>query len=102
MTKLFRPSNPSVAFTTNVYDSLGRVKTQANAAGKLHTYYFAGSRSEEVDPNGFGHASYFDAQGKELKSIDKLWAAPVSPDTLDGNMCSGENDGNEKEVHGRV
>ena len=30
------------------------------------------------------------------------WAAPVSPDTLDGNMCPGENDGNEKEVHGRV
>lgn len=35
-----------------------------------------------------------------LKGID--WAAPVSPDTLDGNMCSGENDGNEKEVHGRI
>lgn len=83
MTKLFRPSNPSVAFTTNVYDSLGRVKTQANAAGKLHTYYFAGSRSEEVDPNGFGHASYFDAQGKELKSIDKL--GRVTTNTYDGH-----------------
>jgi len=30
------------------------------------------------------------------------WAAPVPPDTLDGNMCSGGSDGNEKEVHGRV
>jgi len=34
--------------------------------------------------------------------VDNGWAAPVSPDTLDGNMCSGENDGNEKEVHGRI
>lgn len=30
------------------------------------------------------------------------WAAPGPPDTLDGNMCSGGSDGNEKEVHGRV
>jgi len=82
MTKLFSPSNPSVAFATNVYDTLGRVQTQTNAAGKVYNYYFAGSRSEEVDPNGFGKASYFDALGKELKAINQL--GRVTTNTYDG------------------
>ncbi|WP_418646900.1 RHS repeat-associated core domain-containing protein [Thauera butanivorans] len=82
MTKFFKPSNPSVAFATNVYDSLGRVQTQTNAAGKLYTYHFAGSRSEEVDPDGVGHVSYFNAQGKVLKAIDKL--GRVTTNTYDG------------------
>lgn len=72
MTKFFYPSNPTIAFATNVYDTLGRVQTQTNAAGKLYTYYFAGSRSEEVGPGGVSKVSYFDALGKELKSIDPL------------------------------
>ena len=29
-----------------------------------------------------------------------FWAAPHSPDTLDGNMCLGESDANPQEVHG--
>ena len=28
LTKIFYPSHPTIAFVTNVYDSLGRVKTQ--------------------------------------------------------------------------
>ena len=40
--------------------------------------------------------------GRALKAGQAVWAAPVPPDTLDGNMCSGGSDGNEKEVHGRV
>ncbi|MDZ4150765.1 MAG: DUF6531 domain-containing protein, partial [Methylicorpusculum sp.] len=72
ITKFFYPSNPTVAFATNVYDSLGRVKTQTNANGKLYTYYFAGSRSEEVDPLGGSKVSYVDAFGKVLKSVNPL------------------------------
>lgn len=83
MTKFFYPSNPTVAFATNVYDTLGRVQTQTNAANKLYTYYFAGSRSEEVGPGGVSKVSYFDAQSKELKSIDPL--GRVVANTYDGH-----------------
>lgn len=38
----------------------------------------------------------------ELACLRRQWAALGPPDTLDGNMCSGGSDGNEKEVHGRV
>ncbi|HAG75476.1 MAG TPA: Rhs family protein [Thauera sp.] len=82
MTKFFYPSTPTVAFATNVYDTLGRVQTQTNAAGKLYTYYFAGSRSEEVGPGAVSKVSYFDAFGKELKSIDPLGRSTVN--TYDG------------------
>ena len=59
-------------FATNVYDSLGRVQTQTNAAGKLYTYYFAGSRSEEVGPGPVSKVSYMDALGKVVKSVNPL------------------------------
>nr|WP_274521508.1 hypothetical protein [Ectothiorhodospira lacustris] len=83
MTKFFYPSNPTIAFATNVYDTLGRVQTQTNAAGKLYTYYFAGSRSEEVGPGGVSNASYFDAFGRQLKSINPL--GRVTTNTYDGH-----------------
>ncbi|PLX61400.1 DUF6531 domain-containing protein, partial [Sedimenticola selenatireducens] len=82
MTKFFYPSNPTIAFATNVYDTLGRVKTQTNANGKLYNYYFAGSRSEEVGPGNVSKVSYFDALGKVLKSIDPL--GRVTTNTYDG------------------
>uniref|UniRef100_UPI000AC19CAF RHS repeat-associated core domain-containing protein n=1 Tax=Thauera butanivorans TaxID=86174 RepID=UPI000AC19CAF len=82
MTKFFYPSNPSVAFATNVYDSLGRVQTQTNAAGKLYTYYFAGSRSEEVGPGSVSKVSYVDAFGRVLKSVDPL--GRITLNTYDG------------------
>ena len=72
LTKLFYPSNPTVAFITNVYDSLGRVQTQSDANGQTYTYYFAGSRSEEVGPLGRSLVSYPDGFGKVLRSIDPL------------------------------
>ncbi|WP_445369953.1 RHS repeat-associated core domain-containing protein (plasmid) [Methylomonas sp. BW4-1] len=82
ITKFFYPSNPTVAFATNVYDSLGRVQTQTNANGKLYTYYFAGSRSEELDPLGGSKVSYYDSFGKVLKSINPL--GKVVTNTYDG------------------
>jgi len=72
MTKLFYPSTPTIAFATNVYDSLGRVQTQTNANGKLYTYYFAGSRSEEVGPGNVSKVTYLDALGKVTRAIDPL------------------------------
>jgi len=61
---------------------LGRVKTQTNANGNAYTYYFAGSRSEEVDPVGGSKVSYVDALGKVLKSIDPL--GRVTTNSYDG------------------
>ncbi|WP_256077337.1 RHS repeat-associated core domain-containing protein [Massilia sp. YIM B04103] len=83
MTKLFYPSAPSTPFLVNVYDSLGRVKAQTNASGKLYDYYFAGSRSEEVGPLNRSLVSYVDAQGKILKSVDPLGRVVVN--TYDGH-----------------
>ena len=82
MTKLFYPSNPTIAFATNVYDSLGRVQTQTNANGKLYTYYFAGSRSEEIGPLGASRVSYVDGFGRVLKSINPL--GKVTTNEYDG------------------
>lgn len=70
ITKVFNPSNPATAFLTNVYDTLGRVQTQTNAHGKLFTYYFAGTRSEEVGPLGQSRVNYMDANGSILKSVN--------------------------------
>ncbi|MBT2336215.1 RHS repeat protein [Variovorax paradoxus] len=68
MTALFYPSFPTVAAATNVYDSLGRVKTQTNARGKLYDYYFAGFRTEEVGPGGVARTNYIDASGNTVQS----------------------------------
>lgn len=82
MTKLFYPSFPSTAAATNTYDSLGRVQTQTNAVGGLYNYYFAGSRSEEIGPNGRSLVSYLDSLGNITKSIDPL--GRVTLNTYDG------------------
>ncbi|MGH7484017.1 MAG: RHS repeat-associated core domain-containing protein, partial [bacterium] len=72
MTQIFLPAAPTTAVVTNTYDSLGRVQTQKDANLNTWTYYFAGSRSEEVDPNGNGHAYYFNKSGSPLRSINQL------------------------------
>jgi len=72
MTKTFLPVSPTTAITTNVYDSLGRVKTQANTRNQVWTYYFAGSRSDEVDPIGNTSTLYFNRLGSTLKGINAL------------------------------
>lgn len=82
MTKLYYPTRPTAAFLTNVYDTLGRVQTQTNANGKLYTYYFAGSRSEEVGPGSVSNVSYLDGQGRVLRQINPL--ARTITNTYDG------------------
>jgi RHS repeat-associated protein len=69
MTRIFYPSSPSSAFVTNTYDSLGRVKTQAAGANPPWQYFFAGARSEEVDPFGARHVIYTTPRGKTRTEI---------------------------------
>jgi len=52
MTQIFYPNLPSTSFTTNFYDGLGRVVKQQDANLNATNYYFAGSRSEIIDPAG--------------------------------------------------
>lgn len=72
MVNLYYPSFPTTAAVTNTYDTLGRVKSQANARGKNYDYYFAGSRTEEVGPGGTSRANYIDALGNSLQSSTPL------------------------------
>jgi len=67
LTQVFYPSQPSNAFVTNSYDALGRVNSQANANGNVTSFYFAGSRSETIDPAGDRHVTYQTARGQVLK-----------------------------------
>lgn len=72
MTQYFLPTHPTTAFNTNEYDSLSRVKTQTNARSQTWTYYFAGSRSEEVDPFDNSHVLYFNRFGRIIRDINPL------------------------------
>ena len=66
------PSFPSTPFVTNSYDSLGRVMTQTDANGGAWQYFFAGTRSEEVDPKGTRHVLYTTARGRTRLDIQDL------------------------------
>ncbi len=66
LTQVFYPSRPSSPYLTNWYDSLGRVAHQADANNNVWNFYFAGSRSETVDPLGGHHVTYQTERGKVL------------------------------------
>jgi len=72
MTQMFRPANPSSAIMTNVYDALGRIRTQTDGAGNTWTYYFAGWRSEEENPANASRVQYFDSDGNVTLETDAL------------------------------
>lgn len=72
MIKIFRPANPTTPILTNVYDSLGRVKTQTDSAANVWTYFFAGWRSEEKNPANSSRVQYFDGGGNVIVEIDAL------------------------------
>ncbi len=74
-------------FVTNVYDSLGRVQTQTDSENNTWEYFFAGARTEEVDPESNGKISYFDRNGNTIRSIDAL-----------GNEVTNEFDGRNRLV----
>jgi len=72
LTQYFLPAFPATAFITNVYDSLGRVKTQANARSQVTTLYLAGARAEIVNPVGNKIIRYFNQLGATTREIDGL------------------------------
>jgi RHS repeat-associated protein len=72
MTQMFLPSFPTTAVVTNTYDYLNRVVSQTNARGATYYYFFAGSRSMEVGPDGVTRISYFDAMGNVLQDTTPL------------------------------
>ncbi len=76
LTKIFYPSHPDNALVTNFYDSLGRVKQQADANGNLTQAFFAGSRTELADPVGNHHVWYNDALGNPAAEIQDYGPAP--------------------------
>lgn len=61
--EIFMAEDLNAAFVTNVYDSVGRVQNQTNAADETYTYFFAGTRAEEVDPLNFSTIYEFDGFG---------------------------------------
>ncbi|HEX2581536.1 MAG TPA: DUF6531 domain-containing protein, partial [Dongiaceae bacterium] len=86
MTQIFNPSNPTIPVVTNTYDSLGRVATQANANNgpgfnTTWSYYFAGSRSEEVNPLGVRHVLYSNPRGKTLADIQDYGGLTLETDS---------------------
>lgn len=72
LTRIFTASTPTSPFLSNLYDAFDRVQTQTNAHGRLFTYHFAGSRSEEVTPDGKRRISYYSPQGRVTRSLDGL------------------------------
>jgi len=72
LTQIYIPSLNGRTFVTNIYDSLGRVGSQANTHGALWTYFFAGYRSEEVDAAGTRHVLYYNPRGKATFEIQDL------------------------------
>ncbi len=82
MTKHFFPANPTVAISTNTYDSLDRVKEQRDYQSNLWQYFFAGSRSQEVNPNGKGSVIYNGGYGFPVRTINQI--GKISTTVYDG------------------
>ena len=72
LSEVFYPSRPGTAFVSNRYDTLGRVATQTNANGATWSYFFAGYRSEEIDPHGTRRVLYYNPRGKARFDIQDL------------------------------
>ena len=85
LSEIFYPTRPGNAFVTNRYDTLGRVATQTNANGATWSYFFAGYRSEEIDPHGMQHVLYYNPRGKAQFDIqDQAGLNLVTKMTYDG------------------
>jgi len=72
LTQIFKPANPTSPLFTNTYDTLSRVKEQRDAYNNLWQFFLAGSRSEEVAPNGTSRILYFNSMGSIVRSVNAL------------------------------
>ena len=83
LTKVFTPVFPVTPIVENTYDAFDRVIEQKNPFGDTYRYYFAGNRSEEVNPhddnrdgdlnpdNDTGRVWYYNKRGKEVRTLDR-------------------------------
>lgn len=71
MTKIFKPANPTDEVVSNTYDSLNRVKEQADAYGNITKFYVAGPRVEVTDPEENSEIRFFDRLGNIVKLVDR-------------------------------
>jgi hypothetical protein len=69
---VFYPSNPGVAFVTNSYNAIGRIVSQADANGNTSSFFFAGPRTEFIDPAGNRHVTYQSPRGKVITDAGVL------------------------------
>jgi RHS repeat-associated protein len=76
LTRIFFPSNPAAAFISNTYDALGRVTVQGDAAGNLTQAFFAGRRTELLEPSGNRHVWYFDTFGMPIAEVQDFGRNP--------------------------
>lgn len=65
--KMFYPANPTNPLVTNTYDSLGRVMEQADPNGKITKFYFAGTRTEMINPL-LGAKIFYNTRSGSIKS----------------------------------
>lgn len=99
MTQIFYPAFPATAFVTNVYDSLSRVKTQANARSQVTTFYLAGSRGELVDPLGNKEIWYLNPFGATIRQIDAFgFKTDTTYDGLNRPIKATLPEGNYKQM----
>lgn len=79
--QVFYPNNPTQPYVTNVYDLLGRVMQQTNAAGYTYDYFYAYYRTEEQEPTQtppsgpaarYSKVYWFDDHGQTVAVEDQL------------------------------
>lgn len=80
--KYFKPQNPTSPCVTNTFDTLDRIQSQLDILGHTRTFYFAGWRSEFVDPVGNSSVYLFNNHGEKIADQDAL-----------GNVTSYTRDG---------
>jgi len=112
MTKFFNPANPLVPIAVNTYDTLDRVKEQRDVNNSLWQYYFAGSRSEEKNPNNKSTVTYFNQFGsafKKINQVGKKWSTvydgrnrPIKTIAPEGNSVETVYDAKNRVVQSTI
>lgn len=91
MSEVYYPSFPTTASVSNTYNSLGLVQSQTNSttgSAASYEYFFAGSRTEMIDPLGNSNILIQDNNGNITQSIDQL--GRVTETVFDGRQRVSE------------
>jgi RHS repeat-associated protein len=78
LTAIRYPSTPApgLPYVRNTYDTLGRVKEQRDAGNRLTQAFFAGRRTELLEPSGNRHAWYYDPLGRNTAEVQDFGYDP--------------------------